>query len=104
MASFKNAVSANVGTGETTLLTATAVTTLIGMTIANVTGSMITVDVKLTTGAGTAYVVKSAPIMPGGSLIVVGGEQKVVLEIGDAVSVTSSAATSADVICSYLEV
>jgi hypothetical protein len=42
--------------------------------------------------------------MPGGSLIVVGGEQKVVLEIGDAVSVTSSAATSADVICSYLEV
>ena len=39
----------------------------------------------------------------GGPAVLVGGEQKIVLEALDSISVVSSAATSADVIVSALE-
>jgi hypothetical protein len=104
MATFKNGLSVNIGTSDTSVLTGTAVTTIIGLTVANITSAMVTVDVMLTSGATTAYIVKGAPVMPGGSLIAVGGDQKVVLEINDILKVKSSAASSVDVICSYLEV
>jgi hypothetical protein len=42
--------------------------------------------------------------MPGSSNVLVGGEQKLVLEAGDFLSVTSSLANSADVIVSVLEI
>ena len=48
--------------------------------------------------------VKMATIDPGNSLITIGGEQKLVLEAGDFLSVTSSLANSADVIVSVLEI
>jgi hypothetical protein len=40
----------------------------------------------------------------GGSLVIVGGDQKVVLEAADALKVVTSAASSADVVISYLEI
>jgi hypothetical protein len=49
-------------------------------------------------------VVKDALIIPGSSNVLVGGEQKLVLETGDFLSVTSSLANSADVIVSVLEI
>ena len=48
--------------------------------------------------------IKNGTVPSGGSLIVVGGNQKVVLETGDSVKVTSSAASSCDVIMSILEI
>ena len=69
----------------------------IGLTIANTTASQITVDVQC---AGV-YVVKGAPIPAGSALSVLDG--KIILEAADTVVVTSSAATSADVILSVLE-
>ena len=45
-----------------------------------------------------------APIPVGGSLVVVGGDQKVVLEPGDAIKVTSDTASSADVVLSHLDI
>ena len=72
--------------------------------------SQITVDVQLdasgrTSGAeDSVYLVKSAPIPAGSSLVVVGGDQKLVLEPGDAVKVTSSQASSADVVLSHLDI
>jgi hypothetical protein len=42
--------------------------------------------------------------MPGSSNVLVGGEQKLVLESTDFISVTSSLANSADVIVSVLEI
>ena len=50
------------------------------------------------------YIVKNAPIPVGGSLVVVGGDQKLVLEPGDTVKVTSSQASSADVVLSHLDI
>jgi len=48
--------------------------------------------------------VKAAPVPVGSSLVVVGGDQKVVMETDDALTITSSAATSADVALSILEI
>ena len=77
---------------------------MIGLTCANTTSAAITVDVQHNDGSNDTYVVKGATVPAGGSLVVVGGDQKVVLEAGDSVKVTSSAATSCDVIMSILEI
>jgi len=96
---FKNYTSSSVGTSPATVYTVPALTTsvTIGLTIANTTASQITVDVQ----AASVYVVKGAPIPAGSALSVLDG--KIILEAADTVVVTSSAATSADVILSVLE-
>lgn len=103
---FKTKFSKNVGTSAATVYTgpsATA-TTIIGMTVANTTASTITVDVYITSSAVDYYLVKGASVPVGGSLVPVGGDQKVVIETGAVVKVVSSAASSADVVMSILEI
>ena len=108
--SFKNRTLRGVGTTATALGAAVAAnteTTLIGMTIANITSGVINVTVTLTDNAGTPNVtnlVKDAPIPTGGSLVVLGGDQKVCLMTGDIIKVKSNTASSADVIMSFLEI
>ena len=51
----------------------------------------------------TVYLVKDAIIVQGSTAVLIGGEQKIVLESNDFLSVTSSLASSADVIISVLE-
>ena len=96
---FKNYTSASVGTSPVTTYTVGASTTavMIGMNVSNTTASQITIDVQV---AGV-YLVKGAPIPAGSGLSVLDG--KIILETTDTVVVTSSAATSADVIVSVLE-
>lgn len=105
MATFKSTVSANVGAVQVSLLTASRATTLIGVTAANVTtaGAMITFKIIKTGGGGTAHIVKDAPVSRSDTLIVVGGDQKVVLETGDQLVAVANLATSFDVIVSYME-
>ena len=108
--SFKNRTLRGVGTTATAVGAAVAAsteTTLIGMTIANVTSGVINVTVTLTDNAGTPNVtnlVKDAPVPTGGSLVVLGGDQKVCLITGDIIKVKSNTASSADVIMSFLEI
>ena len=96
---FKSYQSVGVTT-ETTVLTgpASTETTIIGLTIANTAGVPTTATVKL----NTAVMVKDAPIPVGGALIVVGGDQKVVVEATDTIKVTADQAV--DVITSTLEI
>lgn len=105
---FKRKLSQGIGTsltsvGSYTVPSATS-TTVIGLVIANTSAAAITVDVTHYASATDTYMVKGAPIPVGGSLVVVGGDQKVVLEVGDAIRVKSSAASSADVVMSVLEI
>jgi hypothetical protein len=101
-----------VGTSPVTILTcgASTETTIIGLSVANIVTSQITVDVILdasgrTSGAEDAvYLVKAAPVPVGGTLVVVGGDQKVVMEAGDIITVTSDTASSADVVLSHLDI
>lgn len=103
---FKNYFSKNVGTSASTVFTGPSATqsTVIGLTVSNTTASPITADVYITSGGTDYYVVKNASIPVGASLVAVGGDQKVVIEPSDVIKVVSSAATSADVILSVLEI
>lgn len=103
---FKNYFSKNVGTSAVSVYTGPASTqvTVIGMTVANTTGINITADVYITTGGVDYYLVKGAIIPVGGALVPIGGDQKVVIETGDVLKCVTSAATSADVTLSVLEI
>ena len=79
-------------------------TTLIGMTLANITSAVISVTATMNDGSNTTHIVKDAPIPTGGSLIILGGDQKVVLMTGDKIIITSNTASSVDVIMSFLEI
>ena len=96
---FKNYVSAAVGTSETTVYTVPSSTTavIIGCNIANVTSSQIKVTVKV----ADTHVVKTVPVPAISAISVLDG--KIIAETTDTVKVTSDTASSADVIVSALE-
>ncbi len=104
---FRNAVSSSIGTSQTSVYTvpAATTTTVIGLTVANIHSSAITVDVVVTDSSASAsiFLVKAANIPVGGALVPIGGEQKLVLETTDILKVTSNTASSADAIVSVLE-
>ncbi len=103
---FKNQLQAAVGTSPTTIYTAGVgvSSTIIGMTIANILNTAITANIIVTSSASDYYMVKMATIDPGSSLIAIGGEQKLILEANDSIKVSTSDASSADVILSVLEI
>ena len=104
---FKNRVLQSVGTSPAdvgAVVASSTETTLIGMTIANITSGVIAVGVKLINASNQTWLVKDAPVPTGGSLVVLGGDQKVCLITGDIIKVTSNTASSADVIMSFLEI
>lgn len=105
--SFKNKVTINVGTSATIAYQASAGTTstLVGLSIANTTTEEVNVNVTVTDSSTntTGFILKNAPIAAGGALIVIGGEQKLVLEENDSIKVQSSAAGSVDVVASALD-
>jgi hypothetical protein len=103
---FKNYHAKNVGTSPNTVFTGPSATqtTVIGMTVANVSNSNINVDVYITAGGVDYFIVKGALVPVGGALVPIGGDQKVVIEPTDTVKIVSTAASSADVNLSVLEI
>ena len=105
---FKNAQSIGVGTNEVSVYTApsSTTTTIVGLSCANTTTtSPIKVGIRVFDSSESthAYVVKNAEIFEGGSLVAVGGDQKLVLETSDILKVVSDTGSSVDVIVSYME-
>lgn len=96
----------SVGTSAATVVTigASTQTTVIGMSCANILTSPVTVDAYFTRSAVDYYLVKGATVPVGGSLVIVGGDQKVVLITSDALKVVSSTAASIDVVTSVLNI
>lgn len=105
---FFRKVSNGIGTGNTTVGSYTVgVNTkavVLGLTIANTSGSTINADVSINNGASNYYLVKGAPITAGGSLVPIGGDQKLVLQFNDNVVVKSDSATSIDAVMSIMEI
>ena len=115
---FRNRTLTGVGTSATTLCaTPDGKTSIVlELDLANTTSSVVEATVELLdysdasgSGVGTnwKHIVKNAPVPAGGSLMVIAG-QKIVLEersggTGDAIRITSSAATSIDVVSAILE-
>jgi|SRR5210317_587599 hypothetical protein len=110
--SFLSETDTAVGTSPASIYTCPSATetTIIGLSIANIVTSQILVDVILdassrTSGAeDSVYLIKDAPVPVGGTLVVVGGDQKVVMEPGDILKVVSDTASSADVVMSHLDI
>jgi hypothetical protein len=103
---FTRYLNKDVGTSAATVVTVgvSTQTTIIGLSLANTTTSPITVSAYITVSAVDYYLIKNATVPVGGTLVVVGGDQKTVLVTGDALKVISSAAASADVITSVLNI
>ena len=115
---FRNRTLTGVGTSATILYATPDGKTsiMLELDIANTTSAVEEATVELldysdATGGGVGtnwkHIVKNAPVPSGGSLMVIAG-QKIVLEersggTGDAVRITSSAATSLDVVSAVLE-
>jgi|TARA_E500000178_G_C16770967_1_gene639158 hypothetical protein len=105
--SFKIKTDTAVGTSPATIYTcpSSTETTIIGLSIANIVASQITADVQLENNDGdNIYLIKAAPIPVGSTLVVVGGDQKVVMEASDVLKVTTNTASSGDVALSILEI
>jgi hypothetical protein len=78
--------------------------TIIGMTVANRTASAVKVNVVFETVSNTqTYIVKDAPVPAGGSLVPIGGDQKIVLNVNECIRVSSNTASSVDAIMSVLQ-
>ena len=105
---FLRKLSRNIGTSAVQIgsytVAASTQTTIIGLDCSNTTVNTISVSVYHYDGTNITYLIKNAPIPTGSSLIVVGGDQKVVLQTGDSVYVVSDTATSVDVVMSILEI
>lgn len=106
MATFKLAPVASVGTSAVAVLAGTAskVNTVIGLSIANTTAAAISVSTFIQRSGTSYYLVKNASVQPGQTLIVIGADQKTVIEASDTIYVQSSIASSADVVCSYMQI
>ena len=83
-------------------------TTVIGLSVSNVTSSSVDVDVQLSSAAGSETsdirIVKGIPIPSGSTVVLIGGDQKLVMETGNLLKIKSSAASSLDVVMSILEI
>lgn len=103
---FTSYANKSVGTSAATVVTigASTQTTVIGMSCANTTTSPVTIDAYFTRSSVDYYLVKGATVPVGGALVIVGGDQKVVLVTSDVLKVVSSAASSIDVVTSVLNI
>ena len=103
---FKSYYNKNVGTSAATIYTcpSSTQTTVIGLSVANTTTSPITCDAYITRSSVDYYLIDNGTVPVGASLVIVGGDQKVVLQTGDVLKVVTSVASSADSVCSLLEI
>ena len=105
---FKNKTHKEIGTSLTAIegyaCPSSTETTIIGLTIANRTASVILVDATLNDTSNDFYIVKDAPVPAGGTLVLVGGDQKIVLMPTDSIKIKSDTAASVDAIMSILEI
>jgi hypothetical protein len=103
---FTSYLNKDVGTSAAAVVTvgASTQTTIIGLSFANTTTSPITASAYITRSAVDYYLIKDATVPVGSSLVVVGGDQKTVMVTGDVLNVITSAAASADVVTSVLNI
>jgi len=88
-------VNSEIGVSANTIFTASATTALIGVQIANVITSPITVSLYVTRSGVDYYLIRESTVSVGGALAAIGGDVKHFLISGDVLKVVSSASSSA---------
>lgn len=105
---FTRKLSRSIGTSLTAVgsytVAADTDVTVIGLTVANTSAGQVLVDATLNDGSNDTYIVKNAPVPAGSSLVIIGGDQKVVLTTNDSIKVKSDTAGSVDAVMSILEI
>ena len=94
---FERDKQRNVGVSAVTLRTADSDDAIVGINVANIISSQITISVFIHDGSDDFYIVKDAPIPSGSALQVLDGGAKIVLQNNDVLKVKSNTASSADV-------
>jgi len=104
---FENTLKRNISnnSGSATELRAAANSddAIIGIRCANTSGTSVNVTVYVKNGSDITHIIKNAPIPTGGSLELIDGGSKVVLQSGDSVEAYASAASSIDIITSVVD-
>ena len=106
---FTNSLKSSIGTTSTVIYTSPSanVSTVIGLSLSNRTASnTITVSAAVLDSSNSnnvVYIVNNSTVPIGGTLVVVGGDQKLILKANDSVQITSSANNSVDAILSVLQ-
>ena len=100
---FERYIQRNVGTSAATVHTSNSDDAIISVRCANTTTSTINIDVFINDGSNDYYLIKNAPIVPGGSLELIDGGSKIVIESGDVVKAQSDTASSLSVWMSVVD-
>ena len=98
---FKRFGDQDVGTSAVTIHTSDSNDAIISIRLANITTSTINADVFITSsvtgGSQDHYIIKNAPIVAGGSLELIDGGSKLVMQNGDVVKAQSDTNSSLSV-------
>ena len=100
---FRRYINRNIGTSATTVFTSDSYDTIVGINIANTTGSAVNASVYITNSTLDYYLIKSAPIPSGSALQVIDGGAKIIVQSGDALKIVSDTATSLDTVVSTVD-
>jgi hypothetical protein len=106
---FKNKLVAGLGTDDSTpVLTtdSTARTTIIGLSLTNMTESIVLASIKLvdTDTSTEAFYIKEIIVPANQSLRVINGGERLILGVDTEVYVFSNTASSLDLVLSYVEI
>jgi len=103
---FRNSITRNTGTTPVDILPEALIDSydaVVGIRLANVSGSNITVDVYIVRSATNYYLIKNVEILQGSSLELIDGGSKIVLHDNDKIMAVSNIATSLDTVVSYVD-
>ena len=103
---FKNSITGIIGTESHRVYKCPTGTTatVLGLSLSNISSSEATANVLVIANTSfQAHMIKNAPVPVGGTLVVVGGDQKVVLEAADEIRVKGGASASLSAVLSVLE-
>ena len=100
---FERYIQRNVGTSAATVHTSNSDDAIISVRCANTTTSTINIDVFINDGSNDYYLIKNAPIVSGGSLELIDGGSKIVMQNNDILKAKSDTASSLDVWASFVD-
>ena len=100
---FRNDLQRVVGGTPQVLLDAGDYDAVIGIRCTNILTTTIKVDIYIVRSSANYYLCKSTPIPPGGSIELIQGGAKIVMEDGDDLYAVSSDASSLDIVTSYID-
>jgi hypothetical protein len=103
---FRRYIERNIGTSAVDIpdgLDFNSYDTIIGINLANVTGSAVNASVYIASGGNNFYIIKDAPIPSGSALQVIDGGAKFVVQSGDRLYIVSNTASSIDAVVSAVD-